>query len=160
MFATVCQASLLPDREPSAHREIQSVSVSCFVHATEDEEKVKTAVLALLGSDTPPDEERLEGHYGNTIVRLTWRLLGDDAWTAFQGLARVIDRLGSTERIGLQDCIDEHGALFLRFNKQSIVRGSPVLSSSDPVRVKVKPRGFMKSDPIEFYGRLVESAAR
>ncbi len=35
---------------------------------TEDEEKVRRAVAALLGGEPPEERQEAEGHYGNTIV--------------------------------------------------------------------------------------------
>ncbi len=54
--------------------------------------------------------------------------------------------------------LDEHNALYIRLSKQVLVmRGSAVLASSDPIRVKVKPRSYMvKRDPEGFYARLFE----
>ena len=57
--------------------------------------------------------------------------------------------------------IDEHNALYMRLSKQVLVMsGSAVLASSDPIRVKVKPRShIVKRDPVAFYARLFEGAA-
>jgi RNA binding exosome subunit len=142
-----------------AQREIQSVEVSCFVHATEDEVKVKNSISAFLGIEEEPTEEILEGHFGNRIIHARWHLTGEVAWNAFR---RVVERLGKDGRAEvLRDLAahtDEHGALYLRINKQSLIRGTTILASSDPVRVRVKPRGFMmKGSPEQFYGRLLES---
>jgi RNA binding exosome subunit len=142
-----------------AQREIQSVEVSCFMHATEDDAKVKKSIRGLLATEEEPTEEVLEGHYGNKIVHATWHLTGDDAWTAFRGVAEALGKEGREEVLrNLSAHTDEHGALYLRINKQTLVRGTAMLSSSDPVRVRVKPRGFMmKGTPEQFYGRLLES---
>jgi hypothetical protein len=41
-----------------------------------------------------------------------------------------------------------------------LMKGSAVLASSDPVRVRVKPRSYvMKRDPEGFYTRLFEGGA-
>jgi RNA binding exosome subunit len=55
--------------------------------------------------------------------------------------------------------VDEHSALFLRFDKQGLVAGSLRLGSADAVRVKVKPRGFIpKGGADAFYAGLLRGA--
>jgi RNA binding exosome subunit len=144
-----------------AQREIQSVEVSCIIHGTEDENRVKGSIRRFLRLTMEPTEEVLEGHFGNRIIRASWHLTGEDAWVAFRRLVEVIGSDGRSQVLGdLREHTDEHGALYIRISKQSLIRESALLSSSDPVRVRVKPRGFMmKGSPEEFYGRLMESMA-
>lgn len=142
-----------------AQREIQSVEVSCFVHATEDEKKVKDSIMGFLNIEGEPTEEMLEGHFGNRIIHASWHLTGDDAWLVFRRLVEAIGKDGRAEVLrDLTARTDAHGALYLRVSRQSLIRGAALLSASDPVRVRVKPRGFMmKGNPEQFYGRLLES---
>lgn len=142
------------------HREIQAVEASCFVHGTEDEKKVEEAVRAFLGVDSQPQVETLEGHFGNRILRFTWHLIGEDAWESFAG---IMKRLGDDARAevlsDLNGHLDEHGALYLRVKKQSLVTGGPLLSFSDPLRVRVKPRRFlMRGSTDSFYRALIQEA--
>jgi len=136
---------------------IQSVEVTYFVHATEDSAKLQRAVADLVGSETIPQEERLEGHFGNEILRARLHLTGDQAESGFENMASKIPMDVMKQVLAdLPSHLDEHSALFLRFDKQSLVRGSVALGSSDPVRVKVKPRGFMmKGGAAPFYQRLL-----
>jgi RNA binding exosome subunit len=142
-----------------AQREIQSVEVSCFVHATEDEKKVKDSIMGFLNIEGEPTEEMLEGHFGNRIIHASWHLTGDDAWLVFRRLVEALGKDGRAEVLrDLTARTDAHGALYLRVSRQSLIRGAALLSASDPVRVRVKPRGFMmKGNPEQFYGRLLES---
>ena len=133
-----------------AQHEIQSVDVSYFVHATEDEVKLKDAVTDSLQIESQATEEVLEGHFGNRIIHETWHLTGDAAWLSFQRLVKVIGKEGRSEILrDLESLTDEHGAMYLRINKQSLVRGKALFSSSDPVRVRVKPRRFMMRGGLE-----------
>jgi len=128
------------------------------VHATEDESKVKDSIREFLGLESQPTEELLEGHFGNRIIHASWHLTGDEAWRAFCRLAEGIGKDGIAEVLGdIEGHTDDHGALYLRVNKQSLIRRKPLLSSGDPVRIRVKPRGFMmKGTPSQFYRRLME----
>ena len=90
------------------------------------------------------------------------RLTGDEAEAA---LRVIISRMEQEDRkailADLGETVDEHGALYIRLSKQGLLmRGSAVLGSSDPVRVRVKPRPYvMRRDPQGFYSRLFEGAA-
>ncbi len=143
-----------------ARKEIQAVEISCFVHATEDEVRVRGAVAKALGIEEGPSREPLEGHFGNPIVHLVWHVTGDAAWTAFGRLVEFIGESGREEVLrGLEDQTDEHGALYLRLDKQALLRGVALFSSSDPVRVRVKPRKFMiKGSPGQYYRGLMGRA--
>jgi RNA-binding protein len=141
---------------------VQSLELSYFLHATEDEEKVRRAVAALLGGDLPVERQEAEGHHGNQIIWIRHRLTGDDAGAA---LRKIVSQLGEDERMAilgdLGNALDEHNALYIRLSKQVLVmKGTAVLTSSDPIRVKVKPRSYLlKGDPARFYARLLEKGA-
>jgi RNA binding exosome subunit len=136
---------------------IQSVEVTYLLHATEDEEKVANAVGALLYVNGAEEVEELEGHFGNPIKRVRVHLTGEQA---SQGLERLLGKMPEglrKEVVGaLGKHLDEHNALFLRFDKQSLVSGSLSLGEKDPVRVKVKPRGFMmKGGAAQFFADML-----
>jgi RNA binding exosome subunit len=140
-------------------REIQALEVSCFVQATEDEEKVRGAITRTLAIQQTPEQEDLEGHFGNSIVHLKWHLTGEQAWTSFQTLISLLGADGRKEIMReLRAYLDDHGALYIRLNKQTLVSGVASFSSSDPIRIRVKPRNFMmKGPPGQFYERIMES---
>lgn len=135
---------------------IQSVEVTYIVHATEDPRKVEMALGELLGNQNKAVAEPLEGHFGNEILRVRLHLTGDEAGKAFESLvSRLPQGVRSEVLADLSSRLDEHSALFLRFDKQSLVSGSLALGSADSVRVKVKPRGFMKGGAASFYSGLI-----
>lgn len=140
---------------------IQSLEVSCFIHATEDEGKVAGAVASELKISGEPYRERLDGHFGNEVIRLRYHLTGEEAWLAFRIIADRLERDDLRALLdGLDSAIDEHSALFLRFNKQDLVMGRLTLSAGDPIRVRVKPRQFMiRGDVTRFYCQLLERSS-
>jgi RNA binding exosome subunit len=146
--------------EGLTHREIQALEVTCFVQATEDPVKLRGAIEGGLDIQQLPEEEVLEGHFGNGIVRLRWHLTGDEAWRSFHTLMTLLGRDGRNQLLGdLEACLDEHGAMYVRLSKQSMMGGMAEFSSSDPIRIKVKPRSFMMGGPpAQFYERVVEGA--
>jgi RNA binding exosome subunit len=138
--------------------EVQSLEVSYFLRATEDEEKVRRAVAGLLGGEFPAERQVAEGHHGNMIVWIRHHFTGDQAEAAFR---EMVVHLGDDEKRailgGLSSALDEHNALYIRLSKQVLVmKGDAVLANSDPIRVKVKPRSYLlKGDPAGFYARLL-----
>jgi len=140
-----------------AQREVQSVEVSCLILATEDEERVKERIRRYLGIEQSPEEESLEGHFGNRILHVRWHLTGEEAWTCFQTLISLIGERGREELlVSLAGHLDEHRALYVRLNKQALMSGAGAFSDTDPVRIRVKPRSFMIRGATEsFYERLM-----
>jgi RNA binding exosome subunit len=123
---------------------IRSVEASYLVHATEDKEKIGRAVSRLLSTGTEAEVEKLEGHYGNEILRARLQLTGKEAARAFEGIVSALPPAVKAEiSSSIQTLIDEHSALFVRFDKQRLVSGTVSLGSGDSVRVKVKPRVFL-----------------
>jgi RNA binding exosome subunit len=141
---------------------LQSLEISYFLQATEDEEKVRLAVGVLVGGEVPEERQEAEGYHGNTIVWIRHRLTGG---AAAEGLRQILSRMGEEEKKAilreLGSRLDEHNALYIRLSKQVLVmNGTAVLASSDPIRVKVKPRSYLvKRDPSGFYARLLEEGA-
>jgi RNA binding exosome subunit len=141
---------------------VQSLEVSYFLQMTEDEEKVRRAVAALLGGDMPAERQEAEGHHGNRIVWVRHHLTGDEAEAALRQIVSHIDPDERTAILGdLGAALDEHNALYIRLSKQVLVmKGDAVRASSDPIRVKVKPRSYLvKRDPEGFYAKLFEGPA-
>lgn len=123
---------------------IQSLDLSCILHATEDAEKVSAAVRALVGEEHTFRREEMEGHFGNSISRVSLHLQGEEAAMAF---ARVMARMpaelrGSVAR-DIEGHVDEHSSLYLRIDKQRLVQGEVVAGNDDSIRLKVKPRASL-----------------
>lgn len=136
---------------------IQSIEVSYFVHATEDPQTIAGAVSSLLSVDVHPEEVRMEGHFGNTIIWVRYHLTGENAAAALASIAaRMTARTMESLKRSIRELVDEHSALYLRFDKQRLVEGSLEDGSADPVRLKVKPRGFLPPDRAgEFYSKVL-----
>ncbi len=122
---------------------IQSVEVSFIVHATEDLEALEDSVCAALSIVAPPEEERFEGHFGNAIVRVRYQVVGEKVRDVLESVARHTPAEAKKGfRAQVASLMDEHSALFLRFDKQRLVKGVLAEGAEDAVRVKVKPRSF------------------
>jgi RNA binding exosome subunit len=131
--------------------------VSFIVHATENLERVSKEVFGRLGAEGVPTFDRMEGHFGNKLVLVKLHLTGGEAEDAFLLVGREMG-IGSWAKLGEQfrERIDEHKAVYLRLDKQELMRGRFAFAERDPVLLKVKPRGFLgKGDATEFYLSLL-----
>ena len=138
---------------------LQSMDVSYLVHATEDVDKVNDAVTRLLEIEGSPELEEMSGHFGNPIMKAAFHLHGEEAARSFGALraklppevrSRIVNEIGQL--------IDEHSSLFLRFDKQRLVKGELAEGTSDVVRIKVKPRAFlMKGRATDFFAGMLEA---
>ena len=123
---------------------IQSVELSTIAHATDDLDKVQTALNQLL-----PESQRgrqlftrryLEGHYNNPIVTFAAKLSDSseiDEFTKF-----LLSHLSKNDKLSIERDLslhsDEEGNLYLRIDKQQAFLGSVTLNDEDPIRVKLK----------------------
>lgn len=131
-------------RELQKERAIQSVEISTIAHATDDLEKVQTALQFLL-----PDllKERqvftrkyMQGHHGNPIVTFDAKLTRPADVEAFTG--RFFQQLSKIEKLLIERDLelhsDEEANLYVRIDKQQAFRGVVDLGEEDPIRVRIK----------------------
>ncbi len=131
------------------------VEMAVHAHATEDEEKVLTAVMGLV----PPElrgrvnvrREVLEGHYSNPITRIVVRVEGRDAEETVRYIG---SRLSDAERTVLASTLESRydaraGRLYLRFSKQEAYLGRLRLyEGDDVVRVTLVFRGSPRLEEV------------
>jgi len=119
--------------------------VSTFVHATEDEQRVLSALRTLLPEKVEVRRSKLKGHHGNPIVNLEakvgQRKLLRETWQ------RVLAKLhaGELEKLGkiVPERIDGNCFFYLRFDKQLAHAGELALTDSgDAVRLRLKVAAY------------------
>jgi RNA binding exosome subunit len=125
--------------------------VRVFAHATEDEEKVLTAVRSVLPTELVDAvvfrKTQLTGHHGNPITLFETRV--KDKKAAQTVLERLASGLSVLDKEELSREVEQHlekGNLYVRLDKQSAYLGKLRLSSVDPVHLRVH---FQKSRPEE-----------
>ncbi len=119
---------------------IAKVTVSAIVHATEDPDKIISAMHGI-GSEAEGrlERRRASGHYGNEIQTLRLLILNRSRTENFLnnlwGRLSLIDR---TEMIdNLSGYLDESGRLHIRIDKQEAVNGAIVLRQTEPIRIEI-----------------------
>jgi RNA binding exosome subunit len=143
-------------------RLVQRVEVTALVHATEDESKVRKAVLNLLPSNIDPqafEEVRLKGYYGDPITAL--KLNVKRRKPATELLEHIVKRLSSLDLQTLLDelpqRIDESKNLYIRLDKQKAYTGKAVLERHDSIRIKARLQLPHNADPVESIRTYIES---
>jgi RNA binding exosome subunit len=126
---------------------VREVRAQVFVHATEERGRVLKALLELFPEDVRDrvtiEEEVLEGHYGNPIVKIVARVRGPEAERVFH---YILSRLEETDRVALartlDDRVDREGTLYFRLSKQDAYLGTlTVYEADDVIRVTVHFHG-------------------
>jgi RNA binding exosome subunit len=118
------------------------IDLRVFAHATEDPERVLTAVRNVLPSESVDSvlfkRSSLAGHHGNPIVLFEARV--KDRRLVQAVFAKLCSGLGLMDKQVLAGEISGHlerGNLYLRLDKQSAFLGEVRLGSVDPVHVRV-----------------------
>ena len=127
------------------------IDIRVFAHATEDTEKVLSAIRNVLPTDLVDrvvfKKTSLTGHYRNPLILFETRVKEKDAVKAvFEKLA---SSLGSLDKELLNNEIKQRldkGNFYIRLDKQSAFLNEFKLCSRDPIRFRIH---FKKSNPEE-----------
>jgi RNA binding exosome subunit len=126
----------------SAKPPIGYIDIRVFAHATEDTDKVQTAVRNLLPEELTDtlifETTSLTGHYGNPITLLSTKLT--DKKLLPVALEKIGSGLNSLDKEELSRDLKLHlekGNLYLRFDKQSAYLGTIRFTQNDPVHFKI-----------------------
>ncbi len=118
------------------------IEIRVFAHATEDPEKVSTAVRNILPTDLAQtaklEKSNLLGHHGNPITLFTTELTDKKLLPAL--LEKIGSGLNALDKEELNNEIELHlekHNLFLRFDKQSAFLGNYKFAQNDPIHLKI-----------------------
>jgi RNA binding exosome subunit len=130
---------------------VACIELRAFAHATEDLDKVLTAI-----SNTMPTgslgsiifkKTNLSGHYGNPIILIEARIKDKRLTQAvFEKLSSGLSILDKESLTGEVMRHLEGGSLYIRLDKQSAYLSKLKLSSTDPIHLRIH---FKKQNPQE-----------
>ena len=128
----------------SATSRIRAIEVSAISHATEDLERVYSALRNAASEEIAKrawiSRQDLKGHHGNPIVTLIMKIRGTDLMQAF--IQRLASRLSDGDKrllsVEFNKHIDTDGNLYIRLDKQAALLGRLSLKQEDPIRIRVK----------------------
>ena len=118
------------------------IAVRVFAHATEDPEKVLTAVRNILPEELSENavfqKTSLTGHHGNPITLFKTKLTDKQALpTALQKIGAGLTALDKETLERDMKLHLEKGNLYLRFDKQSAYQSEVRFSQNDPIHFKI-----------------------
>ena len=126
----------------SSKSPIAYIDIRAFAHATEDTDKVQTAIRNLLPTELAEtlifEKTSLTGHHGNPITLLSTKLT--DKKTLPATLKKIGSGLNSLDKEELSRDLKLHMEkrnLYFRFNKQSAYLGTIKFTQIDPVHFEV-----------------------
>jgi len=118
------------------------IDVRVFAHATEDPEKVLTAVRNILPEELTESiifqKTSLKGHHGNPIILFRAKLTDKQALPA--ALKKIGAGLTTLDKETLEANMKLHlekRNLYLRFDKQSAYQNEVRFSQNDPIHFKI-----------------------
>jgi hypothetical protein len=121
---------------------IAYIDIRVFAHATEDPDKVQTAIRNLLPPELSEtlifEIQSCTGHHGNPIILFTSKMT--DKKLLPKALEKIGKDLGALDKEELNRDIKLHlekGNMYLRFDKQSAFLGSLKLTQNDPIHLKI-----------------------
>jgi RNA binding exosome subunit len=127
---------------------VTHIEIRVFAHATEDEEKVLTAVRNTLPPQVSENiafkRSSLTGHHGNPITLFEAKIKEKDHVKAF--FEKLASTLNSLDKEVLSGEIEQHidkGCLYLRLDKQSAYLNEVRLCTTDPIHFRIH---FRKAD--------------
>jgi RNA binding exosome subunit len=143
-------------------RLIKSIEVTALVHATEDESKVRKALINLLprNVEIPTIQStKLDGYYGDPIT--TFKFVIKNKKPASEIFDFLISELSSidldTLLRELPKRMDETKNLYIRIDKQKAYQGRIILQRHDALRLKIKLQLPYKADPVTMMHKYIEN---
>jgi len=123
---------------------IRTIEVSAISHATEDLERVYSALRNVASEEIAKrawiGRQDLKGHHGNPIVTLIVKIRGTDLMESF--VQRLASRLSDGDKrilsVEFSKHIDTDGNLYIRLDKQAALLGRLSLKQEDPIRIRMK----------------------
>ncbi|MHB9286134.1 RNA-binding protein [Halobacteriales archaeon Cl-PHB] len=126
------------------------VDLRAFAYATEDAERVETALRTFLPEDFEVEVMETEGHYGDPITVFSARVERADQ------VRHVLDQIGdladgTIDRLAdeLDDRVDENTSFYATFDKQAAYDGEVALGDGITVRAKVEAYPAKREAAIE-----------
>jgi RNA binding exosome subunit len=131
------------------------VDLRAFCYATEDDQRVETALRTFLPEDVELDRSASEGHHGDRILVLSARVERADE------MRHVLDRLGELTDLEavvaeLDDRVDDNCAFYLTLDKQAASHGEVRRGDGITVRSKVEAYPAKRETAVENARELFE----
>jgi RNA-binding protein len=132
------------------------VTIEVILHATEDSKKIFVPIFEIFQiKEEEFSQEKIIGHYGNTILFFRITLTKKRAEGFVKILVSKISKLQLDEIIDNIDMYFEDSSLFLRIGKGELVRKNISLQQNNAIKIRIKVPIYKKADITKTYTELL-----
>ncbi|MGB6462824.1 MAG: RNA-binding domain-containing protein [Nitrosotalea sp.] len=133
------------------------VDIEVILHATEDNKKIFVPIFEVFQvKEEEFSQEKIIGHYGNTILLFRTTLTKKRAEEFVKTLVSKISKLQLDEILDNIDMYFEDSSLFLRIGKGELVRKNISLQQNNAVKIRIKVPIYKKADITKTYTELLK----
>ena len=126
------------------------VDLRTFSYATEDQDRVESALRTFLPAEFEIERAETEGHYGDPIVVLSARVeRADEVRDVLDAVERLEETELATLRTQLDERVDEDTSLYVTFDKQAAYGDEVRLGDGITLRGKVEAYPAKKQAAVE-----------
>jgi RNA-binding protein len=134
------------------------VNIEVILHATEDSKKIFVPLFEVFQvKEEEFSQEKMIGHYGNTILLFKITLTKKRAEAFVKTLVSKISKLQIDEILDNIDMYFEDSSLFLRIGKGELVRKNISLQQNNAVKIRIKVPIYKKADITKTYTELLRA---
>jgi RNA-binding protein len=134
------------------------VNIEVILHATEDSKKIFVPIFEVFQvKEEEFSQEKMIGHYGNTILLFKITLTKKRAEAFVKTLVSKISKLQIDEILDNIDMYFEDSSLFLRIGKGELVRKNISLQQNNAVKIRIKVPIYKKADITKTYTELLRA---
>lgn len=117
------------------------IEFKTYCHATEDKEKVRSALFNIIGQEIELEENEAEGYYGNPILIMSGKIDINTEMDDF--LSRLNDDIIEELLMTLENRIDERCNFYFRLDKEKAYDEELKLSSgSNTIKVRARVESY------------------
>jgi RNA binding exosome subunit len=122
--------------------DFSSITVTFLIHATEDAEALMRNIREELAiKEDEISFDKIQGYFGNEIVSVKAHVIGPGTKSVANALFSQLSKSAREVLLSeLEKSMDEHDALYIRIDRQTLRKGEIYLSDEEPIRVKLKPK--------------------
>ncbi|WP_049970293.1 RNA-binding protein [Haladaptatus cibarius] len=124
------------------------IDLRTFCYATEDDQRVETALETYLPEEVEIDRMKSEGHHGDRIIVLSARVENADEMRHVLGKLRELADIDQI-RDELNQRVDDNCSFFVSLDKQSAYRDTVELGEGITLRAKVEAYPAKKDAAVE-----------
>ncbi|MGI0101387.1 MAG: RNA-binding domain-containing protein [Nitrosotalea sp.] len=133
------------------------ISIEIILHATEDTKKIFIPIFDIFQvKEEEFLQEKIIGHYGNTILLFRITLTKKRAERFVKMLVSKISKLQLDEVLDNIDMYFENSSLFLRIGKGELVRKNISLQQNNAIKIRIKVPIYKKADITKTYTELLK----